>query len=1530
METVTLNKRQFIFLSLLVFIFFANHTPGFSQTEKSTEIILKNTQSNELQRISKEFSEKYHKEKQKAVEMANEKGWIIRKEFTDGRVMEIQRISENGKPIYYITHNANAAATISTDEVYPGGSAGLDLDGTGVIVGEWDGGGVLTTHQEFVNTGESRVFQKDEPGSTNAHATHVAGTMIAGGVNSDAKGMAFNGTLHAYEWGNDLSEMAQEAGEGLLISNHSYGYTAGWNWDGSQWNWVGDETISSEEDYRFGFYGDFCVAYDQIAYNAPYYLIVKSAGNDRGDGPSDGDHPQDGGSLGYDCIGYWGNAKNILTVGATEDLTTGYEGNPDDVVMTSFSSWGPSDDGRIKPDISANGDALYSTSNESETSYTGMSGTSMSSPSAAGSLVLLQQHAKDVLDTYVTAATLKALVVHSADEAGDNPGPDYEFGWGLMNTAKAADLITENNKSAIVREGKITEGDSTTFDVVTNGEPLIATLVWTDPPGTPTEDKLDPRTPMLLNDLDLTIEGKVTYHPYKLNPETPSSPATTGDNDVDNVEKIVFDSPNIDQVFTIKVKHEGSLENGSQNYSLIVSGIKSDYSPHTDSVYKVGQDTAIVDAEIKANTKATIVEKGIAYSTSNFPSVEDNTAPSGTSTGKFTTVLKNLTPYKKYYARAYVTTENTTYYGNTKTFNTLPWDVDVRADSLINPASTISEGNEELKLQFKNIGFNTLTDLEVEWWINNAKQTNATWSGNVVQDSAAEIVLGTYDFPSSGEYNLQVNILNANGIEDPNEDNNTLKATIDVIAVGQLLENFEYNAFLPTGWSETANDNKWQRFSNEFFVQIDGYDAVIGQDINDSEERLITPKLTIDGSSSKLNFTVAGGNNTYDLGSTTLQIQYSKDGNNWNDMGEPIDLANFGEGEGGDLVPQDFSYLVDTLNPDNYYFAFTTESDFDYTGYKSWLVLDNISGPIKTEISDNDLTLTEREFVKEFVFEGETVEIPAEVRNQGKNPQSDFDVTLQVDGNIVDTKTVTKSIGYVETAVATLEWTSTSGRHNFAVAVPNDDQTHNDTIKFHGVVAYNGSLTQGFENEMPPNLWEKEDNDNWSKLFSDWPPHWSGNHAAAASNIDGFSDEILSTPRVKLTGNETLFFYANAGNLSIGETYVDIVYSESRENWTQVGSSIYPTTDVELYEVNLSSITPGDYFLGFRATGEGDGDNGTILVIDHVIGPEQITYYDLRWEVTDGSDPISDAKIFYSENGSPLKELNTNSEGIATVSISENTDLDYYIVKNGFANKSGNFTATEDDTLSFTLSSGDASWPAEFKITDASADTAMKNAEIEINSEVKTTNTSGQALFMLNQGSYDYTVKYSGYRNETGSIDVSSSMINKDISMNPLFNVTFSVTDSESSEAVENATISIADSSLTTDAQGEASVQLINESYSYLVVADGYENATGSITAIAGDTTIQVSMSEAANDIQPTIAEKLKLYPNPASGNITVEGDNITGSMITVRAVTGDMILQRKATDKKVHLDLGRLSNGVYLLEITKKQEKITRKIVIE
>ncbi len=222
-------------ISLIVFALFIVFNV-YSQSPEQLSRVRKETNSDKLQADANKYRQQSEEQKAIAVQAALQNGWPITIE-TDSSFAEIQHLNEFGRPMYYITNNVNAAATTSTNKLYSGGGLGLSLDGEDYLIGIWDGGGVQIEHNEFNNTGSPRVTQKDTPDSYNYHATHVAGTLIGNSYNI-ARGMAYMAELNAYDWNSDVAEMASEANDGLLISNHSYGYVIGLEWI---WNWYGGQ-----------------------------------------------------------------------------------------------------------------------------------------------------------------------------------------------------------------------------------------------------------------------------------------------------------------------------------------------------------------------------------------------------------------------------------------------------------------------------------------------------------------------------------------------------------------------------------------------------------------------------------------------------------------------------------------------------------------------------------------------------------------------------------------------------------------------------------------------------------------------------------------------------------------------------------------------------------------------------------------------------------------------------------------------------------------------------------------------------------------------------------------------------------------------------------------------------------------------------------------------------------------------------------------------------------------------------------------
>ncbi|MGV9004516.1 S8 family serine peptidase [Flavobacterium sp.] len=468
--------------------------------------------------------------------------------FVESEKKSIKRI-ENGLPIFYTTFNQGSSKTIGTDKMYPGASMGLNVTGAGMTAGVWDGGKVRATHNEFSG---GKVTLGDAAATLSNHATHVTGTIIAAGLSPLRRGIAYGGEAKTYDWDSDYSEMLTFGSLGYLVSNHSYGYVA-----------------SSLPVYKFGAYDASSIEIDNVSIANPFYQIVIAAGNDR----NDFDVNQVANKGGYDLVSGFGSSKNGITVAAVEQVDN-YLGSSS-VVMSDFSNFGPTDDGRIKPDISAKGVAVNSTISSSNYAYDIYQGTSMAAPAIAGMILMLQKH-YNILNpsTFMRASTIRGLICHTAKEAGYEPGPDYEFGWGLADAEAAANIISNKNFLTILEENTLNNNQVFAKQITLEvGQKLSATICWTDPTGITNGSSVDNRTPRLKNNLDLKVlkDGEIFY-PWKLEVEDPSAPATQfADNDVDNIEKVEIDNAS-PGVYTIQVTHKGTLTGGSQVFSLIANG----------------------------------------------------------------------------------------------------------------------------------------------------------------------------------------------------------------------------------------------------------------------------------------------------------------------------------------------------------------------------------------------------------------------------------------------------------------------------------------------------------------------------------------------------------------------------------------------------------------------------------------------------------------------------------------------------------------------------------------------------------------------------------------------------------------------------------------------------------------------------------------------------------------------------------------------------------------------------------------------
>jgi hypothetical protein len=430
------------------------------------------------------------------------------------------------------------------------------LDGTGVNVMVYDGGTALSTHVDF----GGRLTVRDGSGLS-GHATHVSGTIggsgsASGGTN---RGMAPEVTIESYGFEYDGTGTFLYTNPGDFEDDYAdailnYGVTV-------SNNSIGTNTEPNGFDCSFqGDYGLMSNLIDaavrgSLSGGAPY-RIVWAAGNERQGSRCDvegyGDY--------YSCAPPAG-AKNHLSIGAL---------NSNDDSMSWFSSWGPTDDGRLKPDFSAPGcqtdadagvTSAYSTSN---TSYASLCGTSMASPTVTGIVALMLQDYRTLFaGPDPRNSTLKALLAHSCVDVF-NVGPDFMSGYGSVRADAAIDLM----RTESFAEREVDQGGTVFFTVfVTPADTEFdVTVAWDDVPSAPNV------LGALVNDLDVHVfsPSNVEHFPWTLDPLNPSAPAVrTGRDRLNNIEQVHVDSP---ETGTWRIEVRGfNVPSGPQSFSIVAS-----------------------------------------------------------------------------------------------------------------------------------------------------------------------------------------------------------------------------------------------------------------------------------------------------------------------------------------------------------------------------------------------------------------------------------------------------------------------------------------------------------------------------------------------------------------------------------------------------------------------------------------------------------------------------------------------------------------------------------------------------------------------------------------------------------------------------------------------------------------------------------------------------------------------------------------------------------------------------------------------
>ena len=408
---------------------------------------------------------------------------------------------------------------------------GYNLTGKGVKIGIWDGN--IEKHIDHTGRLITREYEVPE-----SHGSHVSGTVAGAGIlDPRAKGMATEAQIYGWNFNTQSNGLPVHVERDLAATNDGVELTS---------NSYGVPLATGYNVTRYGVSdrGD-----DDVTVKHPYLLNVYSNGNSQ-----------------TAFLGGFNTStkasKNALHVAAND---------PNDVIST-YSSFGPTLDGRLVPQISAVGSSVYSLNYNN--SYQVMSGTSMSTPGTSGTLALLYERYKNIFGARPLASLMKALVSNTAKDVG-NAGPDYKYGFGNLNALRAVKVL--DNK--MFYTGSVSNGASFEKDIVVPAglTTLKIMLAYSDIGATPGA------TAISVNDLDIKlVRAGTTTLPWILNPSSPNANATRGVDNLNNIEQITIDQPTAG---TYKIIITGTaVPMNSQEFSVVYDYV----APELILTYPIG------------------------------------------------------------------------------------------------------------------------------------------------------------------------------------------------------------------------------------------------------------------------------------------------------------------------------------------------------------------------------------------------------------------------------------------------------------------------------------------------------------------------------------------------------------------------------------------------------------------------------------------------------------------------------------------------------------------------------------------------------------------------------------------------------------------------------------------------------------------------------------------------------------------------------------------------------------------------------
>lgn len=286
----------------------------------------------------------------------------------------------------------------------------------------------------------------------------------------------------------------------------------------------------------------------------------------------------------------------------------------------------------------------------------------------------------------------------------------------------------------------------------------------------------------------------------------------------------------------------------------------------------------------------------------------------------------------------------------------------------------------------------------------------------------------------------------------------------------------------------------------------------------------------------------------------------------------------------------------------------------------------------------------------------------------------------------------------------------------------------------------------------------------------------------------------------------------------------------------------------------------------------------------------------------------------------------TNNEGYTTIKLTPG-NYSYSISKYNYDPFEGLFQIVNEDVNIYPVITRGATYSVTFEITDEN-ESPIENATIVFNGTDYFSDAEGVVVINdLDPMIYQYSVFKEGYVQDNGEIEIIDNNVDVSIVLPviPTYTVTFTITSSQG--LVEGANIAFADNNYTTNSEGIAVITGVYSGiYSYSVTKDNYHERTGQLTVENTDKSETISLTPVS--VEGLLDKKLKIYPNPFTNQLTIDGiKNV--ERIVISNIVGQKVHEVNNSNDSHKINTSQLKKGIHLVTLHYNDgSRITRKLI--